>query len=181
MDNHQKFKALVDLGAGEFVHINGSLINHLEGTRSLLSAWGSRECLLDAGLFHAAYGTAAFERSMVSIDQRVKVSEVIGLDAEDVVYKYCACDRDYVWPQFGDANEIDFRDRFTKSSINMSTQDLKDFCELTVANELEIAKRSDEFVNLYGRELNELFSRMSLYLSQSASAAFKEVFENVCV
>lgn len=69
-----KFQLLFDLGAGEFEHLNGSLIEHLNGTRNLLREWGAVTELQDAGLYHAAYGTAGFSESLVSTNQRHKVS-----------------------------------------------------------------------------------------------------------
>lgn len=35
-----KFQALAKLGAGDFDHLDGSLIEHLNGTKDLLQQWG---------------------------------------------------------------------------------------------------------------------------------------------
>jgi len=97
----EKFKQLSELGAADFAHINGSLIDHLKGTRDLLSSWSAPPALQDAGLYHAAYGTAGFEERMVAASQREKIAQIIGPQAEEIVYLYYACDRDYFWPQIG--------------------------------------------------------------------------------
>lgn len=55
-----KFQVLSELGAGEFEHLDGSLIAHLNGTKDLLLQWGASLELQDAGLYHAAYGTDGF-------------------------------------------------------------------------------------------------------------------------
>ena len=60
----EKFRQLIELGAGEFEHVDGLLIAHLEGTRCLLKAWNASEPLQEAGLYHAAYGTSAFAESL---------------------------------------------------------------------------------------------------------------------
>jgi hypothetical protein len=44
-----KFRQLIELSAGEFEHVNGLLIAHLEGTRCLLKAWNASKVLQDAG------------------------------------------------------------------------------------------------------------------------------------
>ena len=81
-----RFKALEALGAGplgvEKEHLNGSLISHLTGTFKMLQRWDAADYVCDAGLFHAAYGTAGFDETMVSLEQRAKIAEVIGEEAE---------------------------------------------------------------------------------------------------
>lgn len=46
----EKFRKLSELGAGDFEHIDGSLIDHLEGTKRLLVSWEASNILQDAGL-----------------------------------------------------------------------------------------------------------------------------------
>ena len=96
-----KFKQLALLGAADFQHLNGSLIEHLKGTRDLLASWSAAKTLQDAGLYHAAYGTAGFNQQMISVEQRTKIANIIGPSAEEIVYQYCACDRTYFWPKTG--------------------------------------------------------------------------------
>jgi len=81
----EKFQALADLGAGDFEHLDGPLIEHLRGTRALLRQWGARAELQDAGLYHAAYGTAGFSQNLVSLDQRGRIAAIIGDSAEAIV------------------------------------------------------------------------------------------------
>ncbi|EPN7879355.1 hypothetical protein M2G23_20830 [Vibrio vulnificus] len=126
-----------------------------------------------AGLFHAAYGTAGFDENMVSLSQRQEIARIIGRDGEALVYLYCSCDRDYVFPQFGKVLEIQFKDRFTGSTFKLDNAIAKLFCELTVANELELVYGSEEFKLKYGAELFELFQSMESYLSPEAKNAYK--------
>ncbi|EII3281987.1 DUF6817 domain-containing protein [Vibrio alginolyticus] len=173
-----KFEILQELGAGDFQHLNGSLEAHLKGTQEVLMNWGSSELLQVAGLFHAAYGTAGFDENMVSLSQRQEIARIIGSDEEALVYLYCSCDRDYVLPQFGKAPEIQFKDRFTGSTFKLDSAMVKLFCELTVANELELVFSSDEFKLKYGAELFELFQGMDSYLSAEAKKAYKSALSN---
>ncbi|OIQ26530.1 DUF6817 domain-containing protein [uncultured Vibrio sp.] len=173
-----KFAILQELGAGDFQHLNGSLEAHLKGTAEVLRNWGSSELLEVAGLFHASYGTAGFNENMVSLNQRQQIARVIGHDEEALVYLYCSCDRDYVFPQFGKAQEIQFKDRFNGSVFSLDHAMTALFCELTVANELELVYSSAEFKSQYGAELWELFQDMDRFLSSEAKTAYKSALSD---
>ncbi len=169
----KRFELLKSLGAGDFQHLNGDLQSHLKGTANILKSWGASETLQTAGLFHAAYGTTGFDQTMVSLEQRHAIANVIGEQAEALVYLYCSCDRNVVFPQFGRGSEIVFRDRFTNESLQLSQQDLHLFCELTVANELELVYSSEKFKQQHGSGLFALFCRMEGFLSDPARQAYQ--------
>jgi hypothetical protein len=164
----EKFKQLALLGAADFQHLNGSLIEHLKGTRDLLASWSAAKTLQDAGLYHAAYGTAGFNQQMISVEQRTKIANIIGPSAEEIVYQYCACDRSYFWPKLSLENNPDFRNRFNGAIYTLDAQMLKDFCELTVANELEIESQQPGFITV-GGQLHQLFLSMRQLLSPAAN------------
>ncbi len=171
-----KFESLAKLDAGEFQHLDGSLIDHLKGTQSILEKWGASIKLQDAGLYHAAYGTAGFNESLVSTNQREKIVSIIGSEAEEIVYQYCASDRETFFSRIGrDLNPV-FPNRFTGESYHLSENMLRDFCELTAANEIEIALDNPDFLGKYGVELKELFIQMAPYLSIIAQQEAAEVF-----
>jgi hypothetical protein len=170
------FRQLADLGAGDFRHLNGSLEQHFLGVREMLVSWGADETLTRAGLFHAAYGTAGFTPVMISLDRRGDISRLIGSDAEEIVYTYCACDRESVWPQIGQSDDVIFRDRFTGKTRLIAGGDLRQFCELTCANEIEIASKDPQFIAQYGGRLGALFGRWGALLSASASGAVAKTF-----
>ena len=175
MAEKEIFDALAKLGAGDFDHISGTLERHLHGTAELLKAWGNSPVLQRAGLFHAAYGTAGFTAAMVDLKRRAEIAGLIGKDAEEIVYLYCACDRDHVWPKIAADSPIDYLDRFTGQRRNLTRQEAQAFCELTVANELQIAMDDPEFINNYGKELYGLFRRMERYLSPAANSAVTDI------
>ena len=164
----EKFKKLAQLGAGEFVHLNSSLIEHLKATKDLLKDWGASDVLQDAGLYHAAYGTAGFEQSLVSPNQRMEITSIIGKDAEEIIYQYCACDRQDFFGKIVEEAPLLFLNRFTEESYFLSEKVLKNFCELTVANELELAMNNTAFADEHGDGLYQLFSKMKPYLSDEA-------------
>lgn len=173
--SNKKFEALRDLGAADFAHLNDNLLDHLKGTQELLASWSASQALQEAGLYHAAYGTAGFDKHMVSVDQRTKIIELLGPKVEETVYQYCACDRNHFWPQLGLVSKPDFVNRFTGQSYHLNPELLRDFCELTVANELEIASHSPEFIALHGDSLFTLFTNISRLLSSGANKAVARI------
>lgn len=174
-----KWHKLFQLGAEGFEHVDGSLIEHLNGTRGLLREWSASMELQDAGLYHAAYGTAGFDECLVSVQQRGEIAKIIGEKAEELVYQYCACDRDDFFSKVGVESNPEFLNRFTGQRYYLSGGLLKQFCELTAANETEIAMGNAEFMLQYGEELRELFQNMKRYLSHSAWIKVVDVFDCV--
>jgi hypothetical protein len=168
------WQRLLALGAGEFQHLSGSLAAHLRGTEALLRRWGNRESLCRAGLYHAVYGTDGIEGSLVSLATRERIAQAIGAQAEGIVYRYAACARDVFHPRIGSADELAFADRFTRSEYRIDDAQLRDLCELTVANEIELALGSAPFRVKHRRALGELFARMHGHLSDAAEAGYRQ-------
>jgi len=179
MDIEEKYSQLTKLGAGDFEHLDGSLIDHLKGTYTLLKRWGANRALCNAGLFHAAYGTAGFNKSLVLGDCRYSIKNIVGKKSEKIVYTYCACDRDFFWPQIGIKNTPVFLNRFTREKCYLSNRELINFCELTVANELEIARDNDGFIQKYCQSLSDLFHRMGPYISDMAKSSIEIILNNL--
>ncbi|WP_284215820.1 DUF6817 domain-containing protein [Agaribacter marinus] len=172
-----KFQLLGELGASEFQHIQGSLLQHLQGTRNLLSQWNAPQFLQDAGLYHAVYGTSGFDASLLSVKQRYDVAQIIGDDAEELVYQYCACSRkDFFTKLLDGAKKPELINRFTGDAYYLSEDLLRNFCELTAANEIEIATSNPAFIDKHGTYLHRLFDKMSPFLSEAANAKTKATF-----
>lgn len=172
----KKFHKLSELSAADFDHLDGSLIEHLRGTRDLLDKWSASSVLKDAGLYHAAYGTAGFDENLVSTTQRGEISQIIGCEAEEIVYQYCACDRKHFFAQIGVTESPEFRNRFTGEHYQLSPDLMMQFCELTAANETEIAIDNPKFIEDYGQGLSRQFVRMAPYLSEAAKSTTAMVF-----
>jgi hypothetical protein len=169
------FKALKDLGAGEFAHLNGPLIDHLLGTEALLRQWQASDEICRAGLYHAAYGTAGFASQLLPITLRGQIADLIGADAELLVYLYCACDRDRFYPRIGTAEQMRFINRFDGQEIELSMVQLCALCEITLANELQLAAESEAFRMQYGESLCELFDRMRDLVSPAGWQAYQRI------
>jgi hypothetical protein len=69
-------------GADRIDHPGGTLYDHLSRVADVLSEWGAAEEVRLAGLCHAAYGTDGFDKSLLSVDDRKALRDVIGEDAE---------------------------------------------------------------------------------------------------
>ncbi len=175
-----KLEQLKALGAADFGHVDGNLLDHLIGTREILESWNARDALLDAGLFHASYSTAGFKDSLMDTASRDQIRHIIGADAEEIVYEYCACDRVIFYARLTPASAEDetpaFANRFTNQSYALDNPLLCDFCELSVANEIEIAQGNPKFVRKHGFTRYTIYTAMVPYLSKSARNRVEEMF-----
>ncbi len=135
MNIEDKLDQLMSFGASAIEHLDGSLMNHLKGTYTLLKQWNSDSVLCVAGAYHAVYGTSGFDKTITCEKNRSIIKEIIGAESEQIVYTYCACDRDFFWPQIGVQINPLFLDRFTDNKYYLPISELQFFCELTVANE----------------------------------------------
>ena len=166
------------LGADAFAHVNGTLEHHLHGTERLLRRFGNREAVCVAGLYHAVYGTDGITGYLVPPDARDAIVAIIGTEAEDLVYLYGACDRVRFHPRFGTPLQRLFVDRFSESQYPVSEPQLRDFCEITVANEIELALGNRAFRTRHAAELLQLFDRMRGLVSDAAYAMAQHVLRS---
>src|SRR5216683_2953566 len=158
-------------GAGAIQHPGGTLLVHLCRTAHLLVSWGASPALTLAGLCHAAYGTDGFPTALLPTSRRNDLVEVIGATAEAIVYFYASCDRGMFLPQLGRHDPPRFRDRFTQAEFQPEPEMVRQYVELTFANELDIAAHSPAFAQTYGPSLAELFGRCRELASDAANAA----------
>jgi hypothetical protein len=163
----QAVALLHQLGAAEIAHPGGTLLAHLQRVRRQLAVWGARPALQLAGLCHAFYGTDGFPTALLSPDSRSGLAEVIGAEAEAIVYLYASCDRKATCPTLADADGA-FRNRFTGRLHALDPRHRRDFAELSVANELDLARVDSAFREKWGPELLTLFTRFRPLLSEPA-------------
>jgi hypothetical protein len=139
---------LADHGAATTPHLFGDLLSHLVGTERLVRRWGGSGQLALAALAHASYGTDGFAAHLVPVTERAALADVIGAEAEALVYFYASCDRGAFYPQIEEAevtaDELVFRDRFAGRSFTPATNLVTAFVDLTYANEGELAASSPD-------------------------------------
>lgn len=166
---------LSQLGAGEYTHINGSMIEHLKGTYSILRTWCVEESTAIAGLFHAIYGPLGLPVGLISLSKRKEIQDHIGQKNEQMVYLYCACDKPLVLPQFENNGSIQFYDRFTGENYVFPEEFMQGFCEITVANDLDVARQKS--IESYSAEILNMFNAMQSRVNEKASKEIVNVLE----
>ncbi|MGW1787025.1 DUF6817 domain-containing protein [Streptomyces sp. NPDC002143] len=158
---------LREFGAESIAHPGGTLLAHLQRVQARLAMWKARPALQLAGLCHAFYGTDGFPTALLPLDRRNDLAEVIGAEAEAIVYLYASCDRRATHPALHQADAA-FHDRFTGSSYAPGPQVRRDYAELSAANELDIAIVDSAFRDKWGPELLALFTGLQDLLSADA-------------
>ena len=147
------WRLLMDRGAGTIEHPGGTLGAHLRRTGERLASYGVDEDLVVAGRCHAAYGTAGFPVALLTLDERNLLRERIGPRAEAIVHEYCSCDRQLTYPGIGDAAPL-MHDRWAGEAHPLPAERAAAFCNLTVANELDIADQGYD----YGADRDRFFA-----------------------
>ncbi|MFE9772253.1 DUF6817 domain-containing protein [Streptomyces sp. NPDC005931] len=154
-------------GAATTGHPGGTLLAHLDRVRAALARRGARPALQLAGLCHAFYGTDGFPEALLPLDRRQELTAVIGAEAEEIVHTYASCDRTATYPSLT-GPDAPFHDRFTGRTYHPGPRVLRDFAELTAANELDLLGIDPAFRERWGPELAVLFTRMEPLLSDTA-------------
>jgi hypothetical protein len=80
-------------GTDAIGHFGRPLTVHLIETGRWLEKWGSSRELVAAGAFHSIYGTEEFREKAVGLERRPEIQQVIGEEAERLVYLFCLADR----------------------------------------------------------------------------------------
>ena len=88
MSYELKITFLNNIDANDKSHSGKTLIDHLIGVHDILKEWDAPQYIQDAGLFHSVYGTTVFKHQ--STNDRDAVKELIGEQAEDLVWKFCS-------------------------------------------------------------------------------------------
>jgi hypothetical protein len=160
-------------GAGDIAHLNGGLLEHLERTEMLLRRWGCSETVSLAGLCHAVYGTDGFPEALLTIEERQLLSGVAGADVEALVYLYASCDRTFTYPRLSQGRG-DFRNRFTGRRFSPTAGQLRDFVDLTLANETDVG-----FIGTSNQDPPEWLLTMFNQFHHLASASVGEGFDRL--
>jgi hypothetical protein len=154
------------LGFAELEHDSHvPFLSHLIGTRRLLAEWGERPALVDAGLFHSAYGTEYFEPDRPA--DRDEVRDVIGDEAEEIAWTWCTIRRDTI-DLTGAASALD---RHTGTRVDLGDRRVRDIATLWAADTVEQIDRMSVDERSFARSLG----RVLHLASPTAQAAAIEV------
>ena len=80
--------------ANNYKHSRGrDFQDHLQGVAGLLVRWQQEPLIVQIGLLHSAYSTQQYPYGLYSYAEREKLAELIGKDAERLVFLFCSHDR----------------------------------------------------------------------------------------
>ena len=163
---------LHDHGAATAGHGVQTLIEHLQGVAGLLTTYGARAALCDAGLFHSVYGTESYQGQTIPLELRPRVVELIGEEAERLAWLFGVMKKEsfYALLVAGGGSIIH---RQLGETIPLSRQDMGDLCDLTVANWLEQRPRAPE---RYQRLREAEFRQMLPLLLPGSRAAIAQAY-----
>lgn len=158
-------------GADGVDHPGGTLYDHLVRVGGVLAEWEAAEAVRLAGLCHATYGTDGFDQALLDLRDRSVLRDVIGAEAEALVYLYASADRRAVYPRLDGHAPVEFTDRFARQISPVEEPALRAFLEITAANELDVLARQPVMLAEYGPSLLALFARCRDLLSPAAWTA----------
>lgn len=163
---------LLDRGAGQLAHPGGTLHEHLVRVAALLAGWGASEDLQVAGMCHACYGTDGYAKTLLSLDERSVLTDLVGARAESLVYLYASCDRAAVYPALDQPGPVPFRNRFTGLTDTPPEPDIRAFTELTAANKLDVLRHNPTLAAQETAAQREFFAGVRDRLTDAAWKAW---------
>lgn len=147
---------LRERGAETVKHPGGTLYAHLCRVQQRLADLGHDSDVQAAALTHAAYGTDGFDLALLFWRERDTLRELIGADAEELVYLYGACDRDRSWPDLAATHRI--TDRFTGAVVRIDDWQLTPFVDLSIVNELDVLEQDPSLLAAHRTYFTDLFT-----------------------
>lgn len=126
------------IGLADVRHTHEDLLAHLVGTYRQLAGQRLPEHIQLAGLFHSIYGTEGFPRQTITLAQRPNVRRLIGTDAEQLVYKYCAMSYASLQRSVEERRPL-LEDRFTGRPMALTESTFEDLLWIKLADAAEQA------------------------------------------
>ncbi|WP_328653441.1 hypothetical protein OG598_06100 [Micromonospora sp. NBC_00330] len=143
-------------GAEQIAHPGGNLYAHLCRVSERLAVLGCNRKVQAAGLTHAVYGTEGFDLTLLDRSDRAVLRNLVGADAEELVYLYGACDRGRSWRELARTGEV--FDRFTDQVRTPDETQLRSLVDLSIVNELDVIEHDPAVADRHGAYFRELFA-----------------------
>lgn len=160
------------LGTEEVIHSGDKgFLAHLIGVFRDLQAWGAKQDVCRAGLFHSIYGTELFRRFSLPLSRRDEVRALIGERAEGLAFANCLMDRSSFDSLIDSAGPYVLRNRETEEPIELSGADFEELVRLHLCDWLEQVARSQRWS--YRREA---YAKMARRLGGIAQESFDRVY-----
>jgi tetratricopeptide (TPR) repeat protein len=116
-------------------HGRASLQHHLRGVHEVLERWGQPERVRLAGLFHSAYSTESFGFCLFGRQERARLRELVGADAERLVFAFCGCNREVLLAAAQhDGGEVQLATRWEGATVRVGPGDLAALMVIHAAN-----------------------------------------------
>lgn len=116
-------------------HARGSLEQHLVGVYEVLERWGQPERVRLAGLLHSGYSTESFGFRMFGESERPRIRELIGVDAERLVFAFGGCGRRELAEVARELREpVQIATRWNGATVALSRRDLAELLVIHAAN-----------------------------------------------
>lgn len=147
---------LRERGTETVKHPGGTLYAHLCRVQRRLADLGHDSDVQMAALAHAAYGTDGFDLALLFWQERDTLRDLIGANAEELVYLYGACDRARSWSRLATTHQI--TDRFTGAVIRLTGWQLTPFVDLSIVNELDILEQDPVLLAAHRTYFTDLFT-----------------------
>jgi hypothetical protein len=127
--------------AARIAHSGRSLLNHLVGTWSILSAWGASHHVRLAGLLHSVYSTEYFPVAMQSSAERDRFKQLVGPEAELLAHTFCSINRSHLRTELSRhdsvPSEVPILDRTTGHAATIGRRMAQDLALIEAANLVE--------------------------------------------
>ncbi|MEV4656493.1 DUF6817 domain-containing protein [Micromonospora sp. NPDC049301] len=157
---------LCDRGAENIEHPGGTLYAHLCRVQQRLAELGQEPDVQSAGLAHAVYGTDGFDVALLDWTDRGQLRDLIGADAEALVYLYGACDRKRSWRQLATTGAV--YDRFTGQTRIVRSDQLTPLIDLSIVNELDVIAQMPSLLDKHQAYFRDLFAAWAPAASAAA-------------
>ncbi|GAB3837564.1 DUF6817 domain-containing protein [Micromonospora andamanensis] len=144
------------LGAEQIAHPGGNLYAHLCRVSDRLAVLGCGGETQAAGLTHAVYGTDGFDLALLDRADRAVLRDLVGADAEELVYLYGACDRGRSWPELAQTGQV--FDRFAGRARTPKPAQLRSLMDLSIVNELDVIEHDPTVAARYGSYFRGVFA-----------------------
>jgi hypothetical protein len=143
-------------GAEQIAHPGGNLYAHLCRVSERLAVLGCSSEVQAAGLTHAVYGTDGFDLALLDRADRAVLRDLVGADAEEIVYLYGACDRSRSWRELATTGQV--FDRFVRQVRTPNAAQLRSLMDLSIVNELDVIEHDPAVADRHGTYFRELFA-----------------------
>jgi len=179
-DESLKISILKRLGFESVRHTDTTLFHHLINTYLILKSWNVAHYVCNAGLYHSVYGTTYNHHGTKTCSrQRDFIKEIIGEEAENLVYIFCKIDRYGFYSLLLDGSPMPFLVRSLEDNrlIKLNKRIVSDLCYLFAANWLEQSTRKGLSKEVFS---SRILLTVADYLNIKASSNILHlVYENL--